>query len=80
MQSQYSAYCDVDVRYHRSALKNAFSTKLHLECENNRRKDPETGKRVRFYDFTADFVQDAIRGFLKSPKYVLDIQAEVAEV
>ena len=80
MQSQYSAYCDVDVRYHRSALKNAFSTKLHLECENNRRKDPETGKRVRFYDFTADFVQDAIRGFLKSPKYVLDIQVEVAEV
>ena len=80
MQSLYREYCGIDVRYHRSTLANSLKTHLGIDSKSIRRLDPETGKRPYYYEFTVDYVQNAMRKYLKSPKYLLNISGGSAAV
>ena len=70
MQNLYRNYCDSDIKYHRSALANSLKAHLNLVCDSQRKVN---GKRPKFYVFTNEQVENALRKYLKSPKYKLDI-------
>ena len=76
MQNLYRNYCDSDIKYHRSALANSLKAHLNLVCDSQRKVD---GKRPKFYVFTNEHVENALRKYLKSPEYKLDIEERSEE-
>ena len=75
MQYEYKQYCSTDVRFHRSALTNAFKLKLGLAADKKRKIN---GKARRVFVFTATQVEHALRKYLKSPTYTLDLGSELS--